>query len=106
MTAEATFGLIVMSGFASPVGGLLGMASGIFLVPILMTGAHLPIHAAVALSLVSVIVCSCASAPAYLQAGLTNIRLAVVLEVATTTGSLCGALSSALLSPRLPSERH
>lgn len=101
MSGETTFGLIVMSGFASAIGGMLGMASGIFLVPILMTAAHLPIHAAVALSLVSVIVCSCASAPAYLRAGLTNVRLAAVLEVATTTGSLCGALSSALFSARI-----
>lgn len=101
MTAAAMLALIAMSGLAGALGGMLGMASGIFLVPFLMTGGHLPIHVAIGLSLVSVIVCSCASAPAYLQARLTNIRLAVVLEVATTTGALCGALSSNFFSPRV-----
>ena len=39
---------------ASALGGALGMASGIFIVPILTTFAHLDIHAAIVVSIVSV----------------------------------------------------
>ncbi|KAK0329995.1 hypothetical protein LTR94_034560, partial [Friedmanniomyces endolithicus] len=90
-----------MSAVASAVGGMLGMASGIFLVPILLMFGHLPIRTAIGLSLVSVIVCSCASAPAFLRARLINVRLAIVLEVATTAGALAGVVASGLFSARL-----
>jgi uncharacterized membrane protein YfcA len=101
MTGSTAIGLIAMSSAASAVGGMLGMASGIFLVPILVMVDHLPIRSAIGLSLISVIACSCASAPAYLEARLTNIRLAVVLEVATTGGALAGVISSGLFSSRM-----
>jgi uncharacterized membrane protein YfcA len=100
MTATAAAWLVGMAFAASGIGGMLGMASGIFLVPMLTMVAHLPIRAAVGLSLISVICCSCASAPAYLDARLTNIRLAVVLEVATTTGALAGVICSGIMAPR------
>jgi len=92
--------LMAMAFIASGVGGVLGMASGIFLVPLLTIVAGQSIHAAIGLSLISVICCSCASAPLYLEAGLTNIRLAVVLETATTAGAVAGVLCSGLLPTR------
>jgi uncharacterized membrane protein YfcA len=93
--------LIIMSLVASGIGGMLGMASGIFLVPMLTILAHLPIRVAIGLSLISVICCSCASAPVYLEARLTNVRLALVLEVATTAGALAGVMCSGLLAPSM-----
>jgi uncharacterized membrane protein YfcA len=101
MTAMAMATLIVMAFLASGVGGMLGMASGIFLVPMLTVLAHVPIHAAIGLGLVSVICCSCASAPACLDAGLTNLPLAVILEVATTMGAVVGVLCSGMFVPRV-----
>lgn len=68
------------------------MASGIFIVPILTTFGHLEIHTAIAASIVSVIACSCAGTPTFLRGRLTNIRLAIVLETATTMGALTGVL--------------
>lgn len=82
--------LFSVSVGASALGGMLGMASGIFIVPVLVLFGSIDMHTAVAASLVSVIACSCGSAAAYLEEGLTNIRLAVVLEVATTLGALTG----------------
>jgi uncharacterized protein len=73
----------------SMLGGVLGMASGIFIVPILTMFGRIDMHTAVGASLVSVIACSCASAAPFLK-GLTNIRLAILLETATTSGALCG----------------
>jgi uncharacterized protein len=73
----------------SMLGGVLGMASGIFIVPVLTIFGRIDMHTAVGASLVSVIACSCASAAPFLK-GLTNIRLAILLETATTSGALCG----------------
>jgi uncharacterized protein len=84
--------LIAVSIGAGALGGALGMASGIFIVPILTMFGHLEIHAAIIVSIVSVIACSCGSAAPFLKNGMTNIRLAIVLEVATTLGALTGLL--------------
>jgi uncharacterized protein len=84
--------LFAVSVGASALGGMLGMASGIFIVPILTMFGHLEFHSAIAASIVSVIACSCGSAAPFLRAGLTNIRLAIVLETATTLGALTGVL--------------
>ena len=82
--------LLFGSLVAGALGSALGMAGGIFVVPLLTLTAGVPFSTAVAVSLISVIACSCASAPHFLSAGLTNLRLAVVLEVATTFGVLVG----------------
>src|SRR5262245_44776876 len=85
-------GLFAISLGASALGGMLGMASGIFIVPVLTMFVHLDIRTAIGASIVSVIACSCASASPFLKGGLVNIRLAVVLETATTLGALTGVL--------------
>ena len=90
--------LFVVSIGTSALGGTLGMASGIFIVPVLTLFGGLDFHAAVSASIVSVIACSCGSAAPFLRSGLTNIRVAIVLEVATTLGALTGALLAGLLS--------
>jgi uncharacterized protein len=92
------FWLLAVSLVASALGGMLGMAGGIFLVPVLTVFGRLDIHTAIGASIVSVIACSCASAKSFLGAHLTNVRLALVLEVATT----CGALTGVLLSRVFP----
>jgi uncharacterized protein len=96
------FELELFSGalIASALGGVLGMASGIFIVPALTLFAGVDIRTAVAASIVSVIACSCASAASFLKARLTNVRLAIVLEVATTLGALTGVFLSGLLPTR------
>jgi len=90
--------LLLVSIGAGALGGALGMASGIFLVPLLTLFGRVDIHAAVAASIVSVIACSCGSAAPFLRSGLTNIRVAIVLEVATTLGALTGVLLAGTLS--------
>ena len=92
-----TIWLFAISIGASALGGMLGMASGIFIVPILTVFGHLNIHVAIGASIVSVIACSCGGAAPFLRARLTNIRLAVVLEVATTLGALCGVLLAGII---------
>jgi uncharacterized protein len=88
----ATFWLFAAAFGASALGGVLGMASGIFITPALTILFGIDIHHAIGISIVSVIACSCGSAAPFLKARLTNIRLAIVLETATTSGALTGAL--------------
>jgi uncharacterized membrane protein YfcA len=84
--------LFAVSAAASAFGGMLGMASGIFIVPILTLFGHIEIHRAIGASIVSVIACSCGGAAPFLKNRLTNVRLAIVLETATTIGALTGVL--------------
>src|SRR6266404_474141 len=72
--------LFAVSLGASALGGMLGMASGIFIVPVLTMFGHVDIRSAVGASIVSVIACSCSSAAPFLKGRLTNVRLAIVLE--------------------------
>jgi hypothetical protein len=84
--------LFGVSMAASALGGMLGMASGIFIVPILTMFGHIEIHKAIGASIISVIACSCGGAAPSLKNRLTNVRLAIVLETATTMGALTGVL--------------
>jgi hypothetical protein len=53
---------------------------------------HVDLGNAIGASIVSVIACSCGSAAAFLKERLTNVRLAIVLETATTAGAVTGVL--------------
>jgi len=90
MTATFALWLLTLSMGASILGGVLGMASGIFIVPALVTFTNLDLRSAIVASIISVIACSCGSAAPFLRERLTNVRIAIVLEVATTTGALTG----------------
>lgn len=90
MSLAFLFLLFAAAFTASALGGALGMASGIFIVPILTLLFGIDIRVAVCASLISVIVCSTASSGPLLKTGWVNIRLATTLEVATAFGALCG----------------
>jgi hypothetical protein len=92
-----TFWLFAVSLAASAFGGMLGMASGIFIVPILTVFGHVDIHTAIGASIVSVIACSCGGAASFLRERLTNVRLAIVLETATTLGALTGVVLAGVI---------
>jgi uncharacterized protein len=98
MSVGTEIWLFSASVIASALGGMLGMASGIFIVPILTMLCHVDLGNAIGASIVSVIACSCGSAAAFLKERLTNVRLAIVLETATTAGALTGVL----LAGRIP----
>jgi len=97
MDTSFTVWLFAVSVGTSALGGMLGMASGIFIVPVLTIFGHIEMHRAIGASLVSVIACSCGGAAPFLSSRLTNIRLAIVLEVATTLGALTGVLLAGLI---------
>ena len=95
---STTLWLFTAAFAASALGGVLGMASGIFIVPMLTLLFGVDIYVAIGASLISVIACSCGSAAAFLKERLTNVRLAIVLETATTLGALTGVFLIGMVS--------
>lgn len=100
MTELSPWLLIALGGATGLVGALLGLGGGVFLVPLLTLALGVPIRTAIAASLVSVIATASASSTVNLDRGLVNMRLGMVLEVATSIGGLAGGVTAALLSQR------
>src|SRR6195952_5922443 len=84
--------LFIGSCLAGLLGSLTGLGGGFIIIPLLTLVLHVDIHYAIGASLVSVIATSSGSAAAYVKEGITNIRLGMFLEIATTAGALTGAI--------------
>jgi uncharacterized membrane protein YfcA len=87
-----TFIILIGSYFAGLLGSLTGLGGGVVIIPMLTLLLKVDIHYAIGASLVSVIATSSGSAAAYVKEGITNLRIGMFLEIATTTGALCGAI--------------
>jgi uncharacterized membrane protein YfcA len=92
--AVHSFTLIVclISISAGLVGALTGLGGGIIVTPALTLLLGVDIRYAIGASLVSVIATSSGAASGYVRDGLSNIRIGMFLEIATTIGAICGAL--------------
>ena len=90
--------LFVTSVFAGLLGALTGLGGGAVIVPALALLFKVDIRYAIGASLVSVIATSSGAAVSYVRAGLSNIRIGMFLEVATTLGALIGAYLTARIS--------
>jgi uncharacterized membrane protein YfcA len=87
------FSLIVGAGslVAGFLGALTGLGGGVVLVPMLTLLLGVDVRYAIGASLVSVIATSSGAAAAYVREGISNIRVGMFLEIATTLGALAGA---------------
>jgi len=83
---------------AGGLGALLGIGGGVFLVPFLNLGLHFPIAAAAAISLTTVIATSSSVSAGRSGEQLINLRLGMVLEVATAAGALLGGVTAQMLA--------
>lgn len=94
---------IIFAGsvLAGMVGALLGLGGGIIIIPVLTLLLHIDIRYAIGASIVSVIATSSGAAAAYIHDRITNIRIGMFLEMATTTGAISGAYLAGLVSPRV-----
>jgi len=90
--------LFVGALFAGLLGSLTGLGGGIIIVPLLTIGLGVDIKYAVGTSLVAVIATSSGAAVSYVKEGLTNFRIGMFLETATTVGAICGAALAAVVS--------
>jgi uncharacterized membrane protein YfcA len=76
---------------AGLVGSLTGLGGGVVIIPMLTLLFGVDIHYAIGASLVAVISTSSGSAAAYVKEGISNIRVGMFLEIATTIGAVVGA---------------
>jgi len=76
---------------AGLIGSLTGLGGGIIVTPLLTLVLGVDIHYAIGASLVSVIATSSGAAAAYVKEGLSNIRIGMFMEIATTVGAVVGA---------------
>jgi uncharacterized protein len=83
--------IAVISLGAGFLGSLTGLGGGVVIVPLLTLAFGVDIRYAVGASLVSVIATSSAAAAAFVREGFTNIRIGMLLEIATTLGAMGGA---------------
>lgn len=88
------FSLIVLAGsfLAGLVGSLTGLGGGVIIIPMLTLLFGVDIHYAIGASLISVIATSSGAAAAYVKEGISNIRIGMFLEIATTLGAVGGAM--------------
>lgn len=91
------FGVAVSAGF---LGSLLGLGGGLIIVPVLTLVFKLDFHLAVGASIVAVVATSSGSAVAYLRDHMSNLRVAMLLEIGTVSGALTGAFLSGYIGGR------
>ncbi|HVC27874.1 MAG TPA: sulfite exporter TauE/SafE family protein [Nitrososphaerales archaeon] len=93
------FLLVLASAFlAGILGSLLGLGGGVIIVPFLTIFLGVPPLFAIGASIVSVIATSSGAASAYVKDGITNLRIGMFLELATTAGAVMGAVLTIALA--------
>lgn len=95
-----TLVIVFAGGVAGVLGALLGLGGGIFLVPFLNIVLGLTFRQAVAISLMTVIATSSAVSAGTAGRHLMNLRLGMLLEVATAAGGLAGGLTTEYIAER------
>lgn len=90
--------ILIAAYCAGLLGSLLGLGGGIVLIPIFTLLLGLDMRYAVGASLVAGIATSSGSASAYVREGITNMRLGMFLEIATTLGAIAGTVIALYLN--------
>lgn len=90
------FTFLLLSGAycAGLLGSLTGLGGGVIVIPLLTLAFGIDFHYAIGAALVASIATSSGSASAYVKEGLTNIRLGMFLEIATSAGAVLGATAA------------
>lgn len=86
---------------AGCLGALTGLGGGVVIIPLLVLAFGVDVKYAIGTSLVAVIATSSGAAAAFVREGYTNVRVAMLLEVATTAGALLGAYLAGLMRPEI-----
>lgn len=92
--------IFIISIIAGVLGSILGLGGGIIITPVLTLFFGIDIKYAIGASIVSVIATSSGAAIAYIKDKITNIRIGMFLEMATTTGAITGAFLSGMISTK------
>jgi uncharacterized membrane protein YfcA len=93
---------IVSLGLISTIVGFLGSLTGLggasILIPILVL-LGIPVKEAIASGMVAIIATSSGSASSYVKERITNVRIAMYLEMFTITGAIAGATITTIINP-------
>ncbi|WP_235814728.1 sulfite exporter TauE/SafE family protein [Propionispora sp. 2/2-37] len=100
MTGEA-MQILMIAIFAGILGSVLGLGGGMIVTPALTLLFGVDIQHAIGASLISVIATSSGAAVTYIRDKLTNIRIGMFLEIATTVGAITGAVIGGIIPPTL-----
>jgi uncharacterized membrane protein YfcA len=98
MSLTIVAAVIAAGAVAGGLGSLLGIGGGVFLVPILHAGLHLDFKVAAATGLMTVIATSSAVSAGTAGRNLINLRLGMLLEVASAIGGLLAGYTVQRLS--------
>jgi uncharacterized membrane protein YfcA len=85
---------------AGAFGSVLGIGGGLFIIPTL-TLLGISLKTAIATSIVAVIVTSLAGGNVYVRQHVADVRLGILLAMATAPAAVVGALISTAVSPRV-----
>ena len=103
--STGSFLLLITGGVVTgTLGAMLGLGGGVFLTPFLVLVFHLPMHQAIATSILAVIATSSAGAAMNVERQIVNLRLGMTLEVATVIGAIFGGLTANVLSSEVLSK--
>jgi uncharacterized membrane protein YfcA len=89
--------LILISFISGLFGSLTGLGGAAFLIPFYTLLLGIPLRYAAGASLISTIATSSGAGSAYVRDRITNVKIAMSLEIGTTLGSIIGALTAAYI---------
>ena len=101
MTGPESIGIFAVSLGAGLLGAIAGVGGGMIVIPALTILFGIDIRLAIGASIISVIATSSGAAAAYVRDRLTNLRIGMFLELATTSGAVVGAVLAAVVAPSL-----
>ena len=93
--------VFLASILAGAVGSIVGLGGGVIIIPVLTILFGVDIHFAIGASIVSIIATSSGAAATYVRDKITNLRVGMFLELATTSGAIVGAALSAYANSML-----
>jgi uncharacterized membrane protein YfcA len=94
-------GLGIVSALAAMLGSMLGLGGGVFMVPIFTLFFGIDQKFAIGASAIAVVANSVVGSTVHLSGRMTNIRLAMLLQVTTAIGATIGALFSVGADPSI-----
>jgi uncharacterized protein len=101
LSLTQTIILISVGFLAGGLGSIAGVGGGIIITPVLVLFFHVPLPNAVAASLVAVIATSTAASSVHVERHVTDVRLAMTLELTTTLGAAAAAIVATHINHRV-----
>ncbi len=87
--------VFLVSILAGVFGAIVGLGGGVVVIPVLTILLGVDIHFAIGASIVAIIGTSSGAASTYVKDKVTNLRIGMFLELASTSGAIVGAAVAA-----------